>query len=97
MTIPAETLMAYVDGELAPEDRARVDAEIARDPALKTYVERQQILRRGLHDADVRLPRYCKDVEPLAPVTVRRGARKVSTFDLWWCRGWHPRGGAGAP
>jgi hypothetical protein len=51
MTIPAETLMAYVDGELAADERARVDAEIARDPALKTYVERQQALRRGLHDA----------------------------------------------
>lgn len=51
MTIPAETLMAYVDGELAAEERARVEAEIARDPALKTYVERQQTLRRGLHDA----------------------------------------------
>ena len=30
--------------------------------------------------------RYCRPLEPLAPLTVRRGEGVVTTFDLWRCR-----------
>jgi Putative zinc-finger len=51
MTIPKETLMAYVDGELPPAERRAVEAELAADPELKSYVERHQLLSRTLHDS----------------------------------------------
>jgi len=51
MSVPAETLMAYVDGELAPEEAHRIEARIAANPDLKAYVEQQLALRRGLHDS----------------------------------------------
>jgi len=51
MTIPEETLMAYVDGELPPDESTRIEAEIARDPALKAFVEKQFALRTALRDS----------------------------------------------
>lgn len=51
MTLPTETLMAYVDGELPPEERARVEAAITADADLQAFVAQQHALRRGLHDA----------------------------------------------
>jgi anti-sigma factor RsiW len=42
------TLAAYADGELAPDDAARIEARIAQDPALAARVERLRALRRGL-------------------------------------------------
>lgn len=50
MTIPKETLMAYVDGELPPEEAARIEAEIAREPDSKAFVEKQFALRSALHE-----------------------------------------------
>lgn len=51
MTITTETLMAYIDGELPAEEMRRVDAEIARRPELKSYIERQLELRGTLREA----------------------------------------------
>jgi 4-amino-4-deoxy-L-arabinose transferase-like glycosyltransferase len=44
--------------------------------------------RIGGMGPDALLGLRCAEVEPLAPVTVHRGSRKVTTFRLWWCGGW---------
>jgi anti-sigma factor RsiW len=51
MTISRETLMAFVDGELLPDEARRVAAEVAGDPALNAYVEQQKQLAGQLHAA----------------------------------------------
>jgi len=43
-----QVLMAYADGELLPADAARVEAAIARDPALARIVEGHRALRAQL-------------------------------------------------
>lgn len=49
MTISDETLMAFVDGELSPEEMSRVEAALRQQPALEAKVEQQRALRRELH------------------------------------------------
>lgn len=51
MDISEQDLQAYVDGELAPADVARVEAAIAADPALARQVERERALRARLRAA----------------------------------------------
>ena len=51
MTIPKETLMAYVDGELPAEEARTVEAELAKNADLRAYAQRQQALARRLHDS----------------------------------------------
>jgi len=51
MTVTPETLMAYVDGELPPDEARRVAAEIASDPKLSAYVEQQKRLSAQLQSA----------------------------------------------
>lgn len=46
MTINGETLMAYLDNELTPEERARVEAALASDPHVRAQLARQT----RLHD-----------------------------------------------
>ena len=46
MDISDQDLQAYVDGELAPDARARMDAAIAADPVLARRVEREHALRK---------------------------------------------------
>lgn len=48
MTVSREDLIAYADGELSGENKARVEAEIAADPALAREVEAEQALRSRL-------------------------------------------------
>ena len=48
MSIDDATLLAFADGELAPEEAARVEAEAARDPALRARIERVRALRSAL-------------------------------------------------
>lgn len=50
-SIGEHELQAYVDGELAPEDRARVSAAIEADPALRQRVERERRLHSQLRAA----------------------------------------------
>lgn len=50
-TISENELQAYVDGELAPADVARVEAAIAADPALARQLERERTLRGRLNAA----------------------------------------------
>lgn len=51
MTIPRETVTAYVDGELSSEDARRIEAQMANDPELAAAVERERALRRTLRNA----------------------------------------------
>jgi anti-sigma factor RsiW len=51
MSIPDETLMAYADGELEPEQQAEVEAAMAADPKVAERVEQHQALRRKLNAA----------------------------------------------
>lgn len=48
MAASRETMMAFVDGELTPEEERRVAAEIAANSALAAYVEQQRALRARL-------------------------------------------------
>ncbi|MDP2258574.1 MAG: zf-HC2 domain-containing protein [Caulobacter sp.] len=51
MTVTDEMLMAYVDGELSPEDRAMVDAAAAADEVLTARLARHLLLAGGLRGA----------------------------------------------
>lgn len=51
MTVTREQLMAYVDGELPPEDSARVQAALAADAGLRAEYERQKALGQTLQNA----------------------------------------------
>ena len=55
MSIDRETLMAYADGQLGPEDRIMVEAAIAADPDMARDVEAHQALRAqlGAHFAPI--------------------------------------------
>ena len=48
--------------------------------------------RQPLRDASKRLAAHCGEVRPLPPVTVTRGERPVTTYQLWHCQGWHREG-----
>lgn len=50
-TISNEQLMAYADGELAPAERAAVDAALAADPALAARLAQHRALRAQLQQA----------------------------------------------
>lgn len=50
MEITKQELQAYVDGELAPVERARVEAAIAADPAVARRAEAERALRARLRD-----------------------------------------------
>lgn len=51
MNVDHDALMAYVDGELSPEDAARVETAIAADPRVAEAVSRQRALRRIVQQA----------------------------------------------
>jgi hypothetical protein len=51
MTLPRETLMAFVDGELSEDEARMVAAEVAQNPELRHYVEEQKALKSTLSEA----------------------------------------------
>jgi hypothetical protein len=71
MTVTRETLMAFVDGELAPSEERRIAAEVARDPALSAYVERQKELGAKLRSA------FAPVLEEPVPATIERTVRET--------------------
>jgi 4-amino-4-deoxy-L-arabinose transferase-like glycosyltransferase len=48
-------------------------------------------------DTCARLAEACRPLEPLPPLTVKRGADKITTFQLWRCRYAGPPPAAAAP
>jgi negative regulator of sigma E activity len=69
MTVTRETLMAFVDGELAPDEARRVAAEVAKDPALNAYVEQQKTLAGTLKSA------FAPVLEAPIPERIERAVR----------------------
>jgi hypothetical protein len=51
MTLSKETLMRFVDGELAPQEASRIEAAIAGDADARAFVETQTALRQQFHTA----------------------------------------------
>ena len=73
MTLTRETLMAFVDGELAPEEERRVAAEVAKDPSLSAYVEQQKELAAKLRTA------FAPVLEAPIPARIERAVRETKT------------------
>lgn len=48
MAVSREQVMAFIDGELTPNEEQWIEAEIARDATLRRYVGEQRELRRQL-------------------------------------------------
>jgi len=71
MTLTRETLMAFVDGELAPEEERRVAAEVAKDPSLSAYVEQQKELAAKLRTA------FAPVLEAPIPARIERAVRET--------------------
>lgn len=71
MTVPDEEVFAFVDGELPPEDMARIEAAMATDPQLALRVETQRALRRLLSGAHAGVMRETPP-EPLSAAVVAR-------------------------
>jgi len=61
MSIPEETLMAYVDGELDAAARAQVEAAMRDDPRIETRVAQQRELKAKIQQA------YAADLTEAVP------------------------------
>jgi hypothetical protein len=48
MTVSPDTLQAFIDGQLPPEEASAVAAQVAADPELAAYVEDQKALKAAL-------------------------------------------------
>jgi hypothetical protein len=86
VTVPRDTLMAFVDGELSEDEARSVAAEVARDPELLRYVEEQNVLRSALGSAFA--PILAEPVPPLleravreTPVPVRKSVFESAVLD----------------
>lgn len=71
MTLARETLMAFVDGELTPDEERRVAAELAKDPALNAYVAQQKELAAKLKSA------FAPVLEEPIPARIERAVRET--------------------
>ena len=88
MSLPTEMLMAYVDGELTPEDARRVEAEIAARPDLKAYVDQQLALRNAFSRSfdtilDAPLPERLLEATAQRPSLVWRMTRALKSLGTW--------------
>ena len=71
MTVTRVTLMAFVDGELAPDEERRVAAEVAKDPELSAYVAQQKELAVKLKTA------FAPVLEQPLPAQIERTVREA--------------------
>ena len=81
-----ETLIAYVDGELEPAERARFEAEMAADPALARQVARHEALSARVNAAyagvlDEAIPAQLLTVAAVA--NDRGGKPGISRLSPW--------------
>jgi hypothetical protein len=74
MTVSPETLLAFVEGELSPEEARKVAAEVANDPALASHVEKHRALKARLHEASLPMTQAAmpESVTSNAPPPVER-------------------------
>jgi anti-sigma-K factor RskA len=96
MSIPDETLMAFVDGELDPSARAAVESALREDPQLAKRVARHVALRQRLRDA------YASELAEPVPPRLLDTANRVSgqsnkVVSLQEARDAKARGAAAAP
>jgi hypothetical protein len=90
VTISTEKLLAFVDGELNPSERAEVEAAMAGDTALRDRVEREQRMRRRLAGAFD--PTLDEAVPPrLAAALATGAADNVAVFAPKRARVWSTR------
>jgi negative regulator of sigma E activity len=68
-----ETFFAWLDGELSPDEAARVEADVARNPELKALAEQHRAMQSGLKGALDRV------AEAPVPVTLLAAVRKPET------------------
>ena len=71
MSIPEETLMAYVDGELDPAARTEVEAAMRNDPTIEERIAQQRQLRAKIELA------YAEELTEPAPDRLLAAARGV--------------------
>jgi hypothetical protein len=89
MTISDEQLIAYLDNELSTEERERIDAALAVDPALQARLKRQervQAVLSGAFDPALKqaVPPRLVDVAMTTPVSLRTGWRERIAGLLEW-------------
>jgi hypothetical protein len=88
MTISDDILMAYLDNELAPDERARVDTALGTNPELRDRLQQQEIVRRALTAAfgpvvNERLPDHLLKTAMSAPISWRwRLRQSLSQFSF---------------
>lgn len=92
-----EILTAFLDGELPPEEAARVAALLATRPDLDAWVNRQQRLRGSLRDAfaevsDAPVPAQLAALTRTAPISWRW--RMAQAFHGAFWKTWVPAGAA---
>lgn len=95
--IGTETLTAFLDGELPPEETARVRALLATRPDLDAWVNRQQRLRDNLRGAfsgmtDAPVPAALTALTRTAPISWRW--RMAQAFHGALLKTWVPAGAA---
>jgi hypothetical protein len=88
MSLSKESLSAFMDGELEPQEIARIAALVEQDPALKTFVDGQEQLRLELRAAfsDVMsdpVPERLLAAAATAPVSLRVRAREWLGVGSW--------------
>jgi hypothetical protein len=89
MTLSKEILMQFVDGELAPQEASRIEAEIAGDAQARAFVETQTALRREFQAAfspvmEGRIPDRLTAAIANTPVSWRwRMAQGFSRRNVW--------------
>lgn len=89
MTLSKEILMQFVDGELAPQEASRIEAEIANDAEARAFVETQTALRQQFQAAfspvmEERLPDDLMAAITNTPVSWRwRLKQRFSQHNAW--------------
>lgn len=89
MTLSKDILMRFVDGELAPEEASRIEAEIANDAEARAFVEAQTALRQQFQAAfspvtEERIPDRLMAAVADTPVSWRwRMEQKFSRRNAW--------------
>lgn len=95
MTFDDRTLMAFVDGELAPDDRARVEAALATEPELRARTAALDGVRTAARDAfpitvdpgdaalTARIRAHAAGASPRRFVTERLFAPRLRRPALW--------------
>ncbi|HEX4270203.1 MAG TPA: hypothetical protein VHZ32_02410 [Rhizomicrobium sp.] len=95
--IGTETLTAFLDGELSPEETARVAALLVTRPDLDAWVNRQQRLRASLRDGfaeviEAPVPAALAALTRTAPISWRW--RMAQAFHGAHLKTWVPAGAA---